>query len=131
METLYYILNKLMSLPIQADQLGQEIGNGIKDITTQNPTTQNPTATGTSVISEFIANVIKVAIPIGVFSTIVLLAYGGYQMIMSQGNPEKLNEAKEIITNALIGFAVVVLAISILWFISSFFSLNQYGVPNT
>jgi hypothetical protein len=45
---------------------------------------------------------------------LLLLGYGGFLMTTSQGNPEKLNEAKEVITNALIGFVVIVSAGAIL-----------------
>lgn len=47
--------------------------------------------------------------------------YGAFQYITSQGEPEGLANAKNTITNALIGFVIVVLAISIVQFIGRAF----------
>ena len=45
------------------------------------------------------------------------IIWGGIQYIVSQGEPEGTGNAKNTITNALIGFVIVVLAIAIVQFI--------------
>jgi cell division protein FtsX len=48
-------------------------------------------------------------------------------MMTSQGNPDKLQEAKQVITNAIIGFVVILLCVAILLLISNTLGLNIYG----
>lgn len=49
------------------------------------------------------------------------IIYGGIQYIMSQGEPEGLANAKNTITNALIGFVIIVLAIALVQFVGRAF----------
>ena len=62
--------------------------------------------------------IVKISVPVAVIAAFILLSYGGYLLISSQGNPEKLQEARSLITNAIIGLLVVVLSIVILLIIS-------------
>lgn len=50
------------------------------------------------------------------------IIWGGIQYVISQGEPEHLKSAKDTITNALVGFVVVVLAIALVQFIGRAFS---------
>ena len=45
----------------------------------------------------------------------------------SQGNPDKLQEGKEVITNAIIGFAIVLLSVAILYLISNTLGIDISG----
>lgn len=65
-----------------------------------------------------VGKIVKISIPVAVIAAFLLLSYGGYLMISSQGNPEKLQEARSLITNAIIGLLVVVLSVAILLIIS-------------
>ncbi len=47
----------------------------------------------------------------------LLILYGGFQIIVSAGNPEKLNEAREIVTAAIVGLLFVLFSVFILRFI--------------
>lgn len=47
------------------------------------------------------------------------IIYGSIQYIISQGEPDRINNAKSTITNALIGFVTVVLAITIIQFLGN------------
>lgn len=55
------------------------------------------------------------------FGTIFLLLiiYGGYSWLISSASPDKVAKAKKIITNAVIGLAIVILAYSIASFIAN------------
>jgi hypothetical protein len=44
----------------------------------------------------------------------IMLAYGAYKLVTSQGNPDAINAAKEIITAAIIGLVFMILGVSIL-----------------
>lgn len=74
-----------------------------------------------------IGKIIKIAIPVAVISAFILLSYGGYLMISSQGNPDKIQEARSIITNAIIGLLVVMLSLAILIIISNTFGLEAFS----
>jgi hypothetical protein len=54
----------------------------------------------------------------------VLVIIAGYKMVSSQGNPDKLKEAKEMITNAIIGLVFILLSVSILGLVSNVFNLG-------
>ena len=73
--------------------------------------------------TDLINGIIRIALPVGVLALVGLSVYAGYLMITSQGNPEKLNEAREVITNAIIGFALIALSVSILLLIQNVLDL--------
>lgn len=64
--------------------------------------------------TSFVNAVLNLAIPVAVFCLFGLGIYAGYNMLTSQGNPEKINEAREIITNAVLGFALIGLSVAVL-----------------
>ncbi|MCA9374842.1 hypothetical protein KC622_00765 [Candidatus Dojkabacteria bacterium] len=82
----------------------------------------NAVGTSTNQV-DLVNNVISLAIPIGVFSLIGLMVSAGYIMLTSEGNPEKIAEARSIIVNALIGFGLVGLAVAILLLINNVLQL--------
>jgi len=67
-----------------------------------------------SEIGEFMEAVINFAIPLSAVSVFVLLAFAAYKLMTSQGNPDKLQDAKEQISNAIIGFIFILLSVAIL-----------------
>ena len=81
--------------------------------------TETLNITSDSTVDGMIEKVVKLAVPIAVISAFILLSYGGYLMISSQGNPDKLQEAKSVITNAIIGLLFIVLSVVILLIISN------------
>lgn len=70
-----------------------------------------------------ISALVGLAIPVAVMALVGLSAYAGFLMITSQGNPEKLSEAREVITNALMGFGLIALSVAILLIIQSIVNL--------
>lgn len=82
---------------------------------------------GNNALGDFASNVIGIAMPLAGIAAVILLTIAGYQMITSQGNPDKLKEAKEMITNAIIGLVFILLSVSILLFLTSIFNLNTQG----
>lgn len=55
---------------------------------------------------------------VGVIS-VVFVIYGGFNYIMSQGEPDKITSARKTITNSLIGVAISIAAASIVAFIAN------------
>jgi hypothetical protein len=73
-------------------------------------------------LQNMVNEILTIVIPVGVIAAMILLGVAGYTMITSQGNPDKINEAREIVTNAIIGLVIILMAVSILWLIKN--SLN-------
>lgn len=71
--------------------------------------------------------IINIATPVAVIAVVLLLVYGGFMMMSSKGDPDKLQEAKQVITNAIIGFVVILLCVAILLLISNTLGLKIYG----
>lgn len=65
----------------------------------------------------FVSQIARIAVGLGGVAAIGLLAYGGFTVLTSTGDPEKLVEGREIITQALMGLALIVLAVVILQWI--------------
>lgn len=76
---------------------------------------------------QLVSMIVKIAVPLSVICVVLLVVYGGYMLMTSQGNPDKLQEGKQIITNAIIGFVVILLCTGILLLISNTLGLNIYG----
>lgn len=75
-------------------------------------------------MESIVNSLVRIALPLAGFCAVVLLIVAGYQMITSQGNPDKLKEAKDMITNAIIGLVFILLSVSILVVISNVFNLG-------
>ena len=80
-----------------------------------------------SEIGEFMEAVINFAIPLSAVSVFVLLAFAAYKLTTSQGNPDKLQDAKEQISNAIIGFIFILLSVAILTLLSEILNIDISG----
>ncbi|HNZ70491.1 MAG TPA: hypothetical protein PKJ86_00575 [Candidatus Dojkabacteria bacterium] len=117
------IFAKIIQIPfifLQGDALGPQLGDKFGELTES----IESTGTGNEAISEVVNKFISFAIPLGVVAAVGLLTYAGYIMMASQGNPEKLKEAKDIVTNAITGFAIIALSVVILIIINNVFNLG-------
>ncbi|HTE57397.1 MAG TPA: hypothetical protein VK694_01525 [Verrucomicrobiae bacterium] len=52
-------------------------------------------------------------------AALVILGYGAFQYVISQGNPQSINKAKNTIIDALIGLIIIIFAFSIISFVVS------------
>ena len=60
----------------------------------------------------------------------ILIIYGGFRWMLSRGNSQQIEEAKEVIKNSTIGLAVVVFSYVIVWFVLDILEgTTQSGVP--
>lgn len=78
-------------------------------------------------VGSFMDSVISLAIPLAVFSVFALLAFAAYQLMTSRGDPDKLKQGKEVITNAIIGFLFILMSVAILLLLSNLFGINISG----
>jgi hypothetical protein len=109
-------IHNLFVNKVYAQNLGEEIEGRLGDLD------------GTQIddMESFIGAVVDIAVPIAVLCLVVLVVYAGYMLISSQGNPDKLKEGKEVLTNAIIGFFVVILSVVILLILTDVLGLRNY-----
>ena len=69
--------------------------------------------------------VLQIAIGVAGGVAFLMLAYGGFRMIFSQGSPDAIQDAREIITGAIIGLLVVIFSVFFLRLIG----INVLGLP--
>ncbi len=55
----------------------------------------------------------------------LLIVFGGFQIITSAGNPERLNEGKELVGSAIAGLLLVVFSV----FLLKIIGVNILGIP--
>jgi type IV secretion system pilin len=79
---------------------------------------------GISDFGNLISNGIKIAIMLAALLTFVFLIWGGIEWITSGGNKEKYEAARNRITAALVGLAIVAAAWAIMTIISTFFNVD-------
>jgi len=82
------------------------------------PTTCAPTITGLNDVWLIVAAVIEILLRVGALAAIGLVIYGGFEYMTSRGEPEKTNQARQTIINALVGLVITVLAAVIVNFVA-------------
>lgn len=110
-------LNGLFPVQKAYASLGSTLSDKLKSL-------EDANATDEYGLVEIVKNI---AIPLSVICVVLLLIYGGYMLMSSKGDPDKLQEAKQVITNAIIGFIVILLCVAILILISNTLGLGIYG----
>jgi len=66
---------------------------------------------------QFINTLLKTGSGIAGGIAFLLIIVGGFQIVMSAGNPEKLNAGKELVTSAIVGLLFIIFSIFLLRFI--------------
>jgi len=78
-------------------------------------------------LGDIVGRVLQFLMPLAGVVLLFVLIWGGYDFIMSQGNPEKIKSAQAKITTGLIGFGLLVFSYLITKLISTIFGL-QTGI---
>ncbi|MFC1656377.1 pilin [Patescibacteria group bacterium] len=58
----------------------------------------------------YLTNIYYILLPVGGLIALGMLVYAGIMYTTSSGNPEKINKAKEVAVNTIIGLVVLMLA---------------------
>ena len=66
-----------------------------------------------------VISLLKLAIGILGLVAVIFLIYGGIMYITAGGNPESATKARTIIINAIIGIVIILLAFTVVWWVSS------------
>lgn len=61
-----------------------------------------------------VGNVLQLIVGISGGAAVLLIIAAGYQMMTSQGNPEKVKEARERLTSAVVGLLFIFFSVTIL-----------------
>ena len=67
--------------------------------------------------NSYVSAILKYSIRLGFALATVMLIYAGIKYLTSQGNQTQINDAKEIMIGAIIGFAILLLVNVILGFL--------------
>lgn len=73
----------------------------------------------------FVEKILRIAIGIAGGIAFLMIVYGGLVIMMAAGNPEKLNEGREIVTSAISGLLLIVFSVIILRIIG----VDILGIP--
>ncbi len=91
----------------------------------QTPSAGNTGLPNDTSISGFIMKIINIALAVAGLIAVLFLIIGGFRYITSAGNEETAEQAKKIITNAIIGVVVIILSFVIVRVISNALLTNQ------
>ena len=119
-----YKIHNLVINRVYANSLGSELSDslgGLGDSLEEGVDSESATRA-------LIDRVVQIAVPLAVISVVVLVVYASYILMSSQGNPDKIKEGKEVMTNAIIGFLFILLSVAILLLLSETLGLEIYTV---
>lgn len=75
-------------------------------------------------IGLIISSILKLLMPLAGILLFIYLVMGGYDFLLSMGNPEKIKSAKGKITNALIGFFLLIFSYLLVRLIAKILNLG-------
>jgi len=98
---------------IYASQITEKVGELISGIEKSNP--------GETNVESIMQDIIDIALPLSVLAAALLMDFAAYKMITSQGNPDKLKDAREQIGNAITGLVFILVSAALLLLIGNLF----------
>jgi len=75
--------------------------------------------------SSFMTDILRIGIGMGGGVAFLLILFGGFQILTSAGNPEKLQAGREVVTSAITGLLLIIFSIFLLRLIG----VNIFGIP--
>lgn len=117
-------------LPTKAnaqDGIGTQIGNQLQDLLDPEDINSDPGNENEApeALVQMVQSIVQISLMVATLAVIILFIVVAYNMVTSQGNPEKLNEAKEIAVNAIIGFMMIAMASTILWILANLVGIDK------
>ncbi len=76
--------------------------------------------------TDFVTTLLNFGIGIAGGIAMLLIIFGGFQILTSAGNPERLNEGKELISSAITGLLMIVFSVLLLQIIG----VDILGIPS-
>lgn len=78
-------------------------------------------------LGDLVNKLIDFIIPFSGIILLLVLIWGGYDYLLSHGDPEKVKSGKGKITAGIIGFIIIILAYTLTKLISYIFGLQGFG----
>ena len=101
---------------VEAGNLSNAFDKKLKDVTTQAGYSDK---TNSDSLLSTISTIIKVFLSMLGVIFLVLMIYGGYLWMIDQGNNDKIKKAQSLITAAVVGLIIVLLAYAISYLVLS------------
>ena len=79
-------------------------------------------------MGDVISTVLNFIFPFGALILLIMLIWGGYSFMTSQGDPEKVMGAKAKLTTSIIGFVLLVLSYFFVRVLAFVFKLDDGGI---
>ena len=76
-------------------------------------------------LGQLVSRVLTFLLPLAGVILLFVFIWGGYDYMMSQGNPEKVKSAQAKITTGVIGFALLIFSYLLVRLISTIFGLQS------
>lgn len=76
-------------------------------------------------VAEIIGRILDAAFAIAGVATVVLLILGGYKIIMASGDPEKMKDGQDTLTNAVIGIILILVSGLVFQFIGKLLGVES------
>lgn len=80
---------------------------------------------GINNLSDIVNKVVAFLIPLGGIILLFVMIWGGYDFMMSRGQPEKIKSAQAKITTGIIGFVLLVFAYVITKLLATIFGVGE------
>ena len=77
-----------------------------------------------NLLSQFLTNFWSLAITIGSIALLFMLILGGIKYIMSQGDKQRVEESKDQILHAVLGFLILMAIYAIIKVLETFFGMS-------
>ena len=87
-----------------------------------------PGVAGNVLLTEFIGNLLTTALGLASIILLVWIVWGGVEWLISGGEKQAIESARNRITNGIIGMIIVALAIAIFMFIGEILGINLLKV---
>jgi len=88
-------------------------------------TIEGPLDSRINTLGDLVNRVLTFLLPMAGIVLLFVLIWGGYDYMMSQGNPEKIKSAQAKITTGLIGFFLLISSYLVVRVIAAIFGLDQ------
>lgn len=79
-------------------------------------------------LGEYAGRIMKYALPLGIALAVLMTIYAGIMFMLSQGSPDKVKEAQEIIQGAIVGLVLLIMIRLLIDFF--FIDTNLINSPN-
>ena len=85
---------------------------------------EGPLDSNIQTLGDLVSRILTFLMPLAGIILLFVLIWGGYDFMMSQGNPEKIKGAQAKITSGLVGFFLLIASYLIVRVLSAIFGLD-------